>query len=73
MLTILLVGCYQKISSLKVEMCGNDFRLPIPSHSHSQPSEILDYIPIFIYSRKVILIPSYSHSHWNKKSLKKLL
>ena len=48
--------------------------LPFPwlrSHSHSQPWEILDYSPILIYSRKVILILSHSHSHWNKKSFRK--
>jgi len=43
------------------------------SHSHSQPREIVDYIPILIYSWKIIPIPSHSHSHRNKKSLKKLL
>ena len=58
-------------------MCGNDFRVPIPSHSHnfvlitiynSWPWEILDYSQIPISSRKVIPIPSHSYSHWNKKS-----
>ena len=40
------------------------------SHSYSRLWEILDYIAIPIYSRKVIPIPSHSHSHWNKKSFK---
>ena len=40
------------------------------SHFHSQPWKILDYIPIPIYSRKVIPIRSHSHSQWNKIVLK---
>ena len=43
------------------------------SHSHSRPWELFDYIQIPIYSRKVIPIFSVSHSHWNKKSSKKLI
>ena len=40
------------------------------SDFHSWPCEILDCIPIPIYSRKVIQIPSHSYSHWNKNSFK---
>ena len=48
--------------------------LPFPwlrYHPHSYSRLLfLDYIAIPIYSRKVIPIPSHSHSHWNKKSFK---
>ena len=42
--------------------------LPFPwlrSSSHSRPREILNYIPISIYSRKVSWFPPIAHSHWN--------
>ena len=52
---------------------------PIPvtsTDSHSRPWEILRSRPISIHSRKLKVIPIssipfHSHSHWNKKSLKK--
>jgi len=46
--------------------------IPMTSFLFPFPAlEIFDYISIPIYSRKVMAIPSHSHSHWNKKSFKK--
>jgi len=49
---------------LGVEMCGNDFRVPTPSHCHDfVPIPILTFGNLRLYSNSDLFpIPSHSHS-----------